>query len=45
VRYDLEFWPEQTAAVDALLLAERVFAIVAGVLPATHRSHLPAPDR
>ena len=45
VRYDLEFWPEQAAAADALLLAEKVFGIVAGVLPATHRPHLPAHDR
>ena len=41
VRYDLDFWPEQEAATDALLLAEKVFGIVADVLSAAHRPHLP----
>jgi len=45
VRYDLKFCPEHTAAADAPLLAEKVFAIVARVLPATHRPHLPEHDR
>lgn len=40
VRYDLDFWPEPNAATDALLLAERVFTIVADALPSTHRPHL-----
>lgn len=45
VHYDLDFWPEETAAADALLLAEKVFAIVASTLPATHRPSLPTYDR
>lgn len=45
VRYDLDFWPEETAAADALLLAEKVFEIVADALPATHRPDLPTYDR
>jgi HEPN domain-containing protein len=45
VRYDLSFWPEQEAATDALLLAEKVFEIVAAALPATHRPNLPEYDR
>jgi len=45
VRYDLDFWPEETAAADALLLAEKVFEIVAGALPATQRPSLPTYDR
>lgn len=45
VRYDLDFWPEETTAADALLLAEKVFAIVASTLPATHRPSLPTYDR
>jgi HEPN domain-containing protein len=45
VRYDLDFWPEQEAATDALLLAEKVFGIVADALPAAHRPDLPEYDR
>lgn len=45
VRYDLDFWPDQVAAADALLLAEKVFEIVANTLPATQRPSLPPSDR
>ncbi len=44
VRYDLDFWPERSAAADALLLAEKVFMIVAATLPTTHRLCLPEYD-
>jgi len=44
VRYDLDFWPEQAAATDALLLAEEVFGIVAATLPAPQRPALPPYD-
>ena len=41
VRYDLEFWPSQAVASDALLLAEQVVALVASTLPAEQRPTLP----
>ena len=44
VRYDRDFWPEQEAAAHALLLAEKVFEIVADILPILHRPHLPEYD-
>jgi HEPN domain-containing protein len=42
VRYDLEFWPSQAMASDALLLAERVLALVTGTLPPDQRPVSPA---
>lgn len=40
VRYDLDFWPERKTATDALLLAEKVFEMVSGTLPAGRRLEL-----
>ncbi len=40
-RYDLDFWPEQTIATDALNLAEDVFQIVVATLPLAYRPTLP----
>jgi hypothetical protein len=42
VRYDLEFWPSQAMASDALLLAEQVAAMVTGALPPAQRPVSPA---
>jgi HEPN domain-containing protein len=36
-RYDLDFWPEQTIATDALVLAEDVYQIVVATLPPAYR--------
>lgn len=33
VRYDLEFWPDQSTAGDAVLQAEQVFELVIEALP------------
>jgi HEPN domain-containing protein len=40
-RYDLDFWPEQTTATDALILAEDVFQIVVATLPPAYRPKQP----
>lgn len=40
VRYDLEFWPTQATAADAMLLAERVVVMVADLLPPERRPDL-----
>jgi len=33
VRYDLEFWPDQSTASDAVTQAEQVFELVVNTLP------------
>jgi hypothetical protein len=33
VRYDLEFWPDQKTAAEAITLAEQVQQIILKVLP------------
>ncbi len=33
VRYDLEFWPDQNTAGDAVVQAEQVFDLVINALP------------
>jgi len=40
-RYDLDFWPEQITATDALILAEDVFQIVVATLPPAYQPKLP----
>ena len=37
VRYDLEFWPDQSTASDAVTQAEQVFDLVVNTLPAECR--------
>ena len=37
VRYDLEFWPDQSTAGDAVTQAEQVFDLVVNTLPAECR--------
>jgi HEPN domain-containing protein len=37
VRYDLEFWPEQDTADEAVVQAEQVFGLVASTLPSECR--------
>lgn len=32
-RYDIEFWPEKTALLEALSLAEKVQSIVSSIIP------------
>jgi HEPN domain-containing protein len=39
-RYDLDFWPEQKIAADALVLAEDVYQIVVATLPPAYRPKL-----
>jgi hypothetical protein len=38
---DLDFWPEQAIATDALILAEDVFQIVVATLPPAYQPKLP----
>lgn len=42
VRYDLDFWPGQDTAADALALADKVFGLVLDALPAEYRPRLPS---
>lgn len=42
VRYDLEFWPDQATASDALLLAEQIVEMVTDALPPDQRPLRPA---
>jgi HEPN domain-containing protein len=42
VRYDLDFWPGQDTAADALALAEKVFGLILDTLPAEYRPPLPS---
>ena len=37
VRYDLEFWPDQSTAGDAVTQAQQVFDLVVNTLPAECR--------
>ena len=41
VRYDLDFWPGQDTAADALSLAEKVFGQIVDALPPQYRSPFP----
>jgi hypothetical protein len=41
VRYDLDFWPGQDTAADALAPAERVLGLILDALPSEYRPLLP----
>lgn len=41
VRYDLDFWPDQNTAANALILAEDVFRLIVQFVAPEHRPRLP----